>query len=38
MKWVPDGCELIQVTIMHEYGVYDEPDTAYFGIYWKEIE
>lgn len=37
-KWIPEGCELVQVKFYHEYGHYDEGDTAYISIEWKEKE
>lgn len=37
-KWVPEGCELVQVMFRHEYGYYEEPDEAYIVIEWKEKE
>lgn len=35
-KYVPEGCELVDVRIYAEYGYYDEGDTARFVIAWKE--
>jgi hypothetical protein len=37
-KWIPDGCEIVQVQFCHEYGYYDEGDVAYIVIDWKEKE
>jgi hypothetical protein len=37
-KYVPDGCELVQVQICYEVGMYDEPDEVWFSIEWKEKE
>jgi hypothetical protein len=37
-KWIPDGCELLQVVFRHEYGYYDQGDEAYIMIEWKEKE
>lgn len=38
MKWAPEGSELIQVQLCHEFGQYDEGDAAYISIEWKEKE
>ncbi len=39
MKWIPEGSELVQVQLCHEYGCWDEdPDEAYISIEWKEKE
>jgi hypothetical protein len=37
-KWIPEGCELVQVAFRHEYGAYDQGDEAYIMIEWKEKE
>lgn len=37
-KWIPEGCELVQVLFRHEYGYYDQGDEAYIMIEWKEKE
>ena len=36
-KWVPEGCRLVNVTIGHEVGYYDEGDQAWFWINWERI-
>ena len=38
MKWIPEGCELVQVQFIHDSGYYDQPDIAYISIEWKEKE
>jgi hypothetical protein len=37
-KWIPEGCELVEVKFYHEYGYYDESDIACIYIEWKEKE
>ena len=37
-KWIPEGCELVQVIFRHEYGYYDQDDEAFIMIEWKEKE
>lgn len=37
-RWIPEGCEFVQVQFYHEYGWYEDPDTAYISIEWKEKE
>lgn len=37
-KWIPEGCELVQVMFRHEHGYYDQSDEAYIMIEWKEKE
>lgn len=37
-KWVPEGCELVQVSFYHEQGYYDESDESYIFVHWKEKE
>jgi hypothetical protein len=37
-KWIPEGCELVQVLFRHEYGYYNQGDKAYIMIEWKEKE
>jgi len=35
-KWIPENCELTHVKFYHDYGYYDEPDTAYILVNWRE--
>lgn len=35
-KYVPEGCELVEVRIYAEYGYHDDGDTARFIITWRE--
>lgn len=35
-KYVPEGCELLDVSICHESGWYDEPDMTWFNVNWKK--
>jgi len=37
-KWVPENCELTYVGFYHDYGYYDEPDTACILVNWREKE
>lgn len=37
-KWVPEGCELTQVSFYHDPGFYDESDEALIFVHWKEKE
>lgn len=35
-KWVPENCELTYVRFYHDFGYYDESDTACILINWRE--
>lgn len=35
-KYVPGGCEFIDVTICWEPGYYDEPDMTWFSVNWRK--
>ena len=38
-KYVPEGCELTDVTICHEPGYwYDEPDMTWFSVNWRKVK
>jgi len=37
-KYVPENCQLVQVQICYEVGMYYEPDEVWFSIEWKEKE
>lgn len=38
-KWIPPGCELVQVQLCYEPGYWDsDPDEAYISVEWKEVE
>lgn len=34
-KWVPEGCELVEVGFNHEFGIYDQGDEAHIVVYWR---
>ena len=33
-KFIPEGAELINVSIHFEPGMYDEPDSSHFWVSW----
>ena len=37
-RWIPEGCELVQIGFRHEFGYHDEPDEAYIWIEYKPKE
>ena len=34
-KHIPENAELVQVQAVPDFGMYAEPDTAYFNIEWE---
>lgn len=34
-KYVPEGCEFLDVSICREDGWYDEPDMTWFSVNWR---